>query len=148
MGINANVFLAQLGQESSWNPNAVNGNAVGLGQFMPGTGATYGLADRTDPFASIAAAAHYDADLLAKNGGDYMAMLASYGTISNDPGSDVGPGSSTYDKFASLTGQSLPGADNSIFGKVKSWFSNGVDNVGAVLVGGLFVAAGLYGMVK
>ena len=48
-GIPTNLFLWQIGQESSWNPNAQNGNASGIAQFMPGTAAEYGV-NTSDPY--------------------------------------------------------------------------------------------------
>ncbi len=48
--------------ESSGNPNAVNGNAVGLGQFMPATAAQVGLTNRRDPYQSIEATQKLAAD--------------------------------------------------------------------------------------
>lgn len=85
-GIDPNVFLWQIGQESSWNPNAQNGNAVGLGQFMPGTANMFGINPR-DPYQSLDAAAQYDSQLLNKCGGDYTCALTKYGTLANVPSS-------------------------------------------------------------
>jgi hypothetical protein len=42
--------------ESSNNPNAVNGNSIGLYGFMPTTAANLGLMDRTDPASATTAA--------------------------------------------------------------------------------------------
>ena len=56
-------------QESHYRADIIAGEkrspvgAMGIAQFMPDTAAQYGLTDRTDPFASIEAAAHYLHDL-------------------------------------------------------------------------------------
>ena len=43
LGIPASVVAAQIGLESSWNPNAVSpAGAVGIAQFLPSTFASYG----------------------------------------------------------------------------------------------------------
>lgn len=80
-GIPPSLFLWQLGQESSWNPNATSdaGVHLGIGQFDLPTAAQFGLTDRTNPYASIDAAAQYDAQLYAQTG-SYQKMLAGYGT--------------------------------------------------------------------
>ena len=96
-GINPQVFEAQIGQESSWNPSAQNGNASGIAQFMPATAQQYGV-DTSDPYSSIQGAAAYDSDLLKSNGGNYTQMLQSYGTLSGS----AGQGSSVWQKFQQL----------------------------------------------
>jgi hypothetical protein len=80
-GVPPALFAWQIGQESGFNPNAVNGNAVGIAQFMPGTAADFGLTDRTNAFASLDAAAKYDAQLYQSHNHDWLAALAAYGTI-------------------------------------------------------------------
>lgn len=163
-GIDPNVFLAQIEQESSWNPNAVNGNAYGIAQFMPGTAAQFGLTDRSDPIASLRAAAQYDAQLLSDSGGDYLAMLERYGTLSGDSTSKVGPGSQVFGNFAhilEITGNNIPptsdfgatgttisphGSDSSILGQFKSWVADKGFILLAIIVGLLLVAGGVYGL--
>lgn len=78
-GLPANLFNAQIGQESSFNPNATNGNAIGIAQMMPGTAAMLGI-DPTNPIQSLSGAAAYDAQLY-QNTGSYVGMLQSYGTL-------------------------------------------------------------------
>lgn len=106
-----NLFLWQIGQESSWNPSAQNGNAIGLGQFMPGTAAQFGI-DPSNPTQSLYAAAQYDAQLAAKNGGDWIAALTSYGTLA--PSNWIG-GTSSQGYQSALAGatSALGGATNS-----------------------------------
>lgn len=78
-GVPVPLFLWQIGQESSWNPNAVNGNAVGLGQFMPATAQQFGI-NPLDPTSSLNAAAQYDAQLFQQTG-SWQGALTSYGTL-------------------------------------------------------------------
>lgn len=62
IGIPPAGFLAQIRQESAWNPNAVNtsSGAMGLGQFMPATWAEWGQGKSPfDPAASLESAARY-----------------------------------------------------------------------------------------
>ena len=70
--MSAPLLAAQLYQESHFNPDAVNrkSGAQGMGQFLPGTWALYGVdADgdgKADPFTpadAIASAASYDCAL-------------------------------------------------------------------------------------
>lgn len=77
-GIPSSLFTAQIGQESSFNPNAQNGNATGIAQFMPGTAASLGV-DPTDPISSLYGAAKYDAQLYSQYG-SWQTALQKYGT--------------------------------------------------------------------
>ena len=84
-GVPANVFLAQIQQESGFNPNspASSTGAIGIAQILPSTAANPGygvapLADPTNPEASITFAAQYDAALAAANGGNYNTALSKY----------------------------------------------------------------------
>lgn len=82
----APVLAWTLGQESSWNPNAVNlqTGVVGLGQFKSDTAKQYGI-DPHNPQASIDAAAHYLHDLYGKTG-SWMGAVNGYGTFSTGYG--------------------------------------------------------------
>jgi hypothetical protein len=63
--VSAALLAAQIMAESGFNPNAVSpAGAQGIAQFMPGTGASYGLHDPFDPVAAIDAQAHLMSDLL------------------------------------------------------------------------------------
>jgi len=54
------VFLAQIQQESNWNPRAVSSaGARGLGQLMPGTARELGVTDPFDPEQNLRGAATY-----------------------------------------------------------------------------------------
>jgi hypothetical protein len=81
-GVPVNVFLAQITQESDWNPNETSSSssATGIAQFIAGTAAEFGI-DPTDPVQSLYAAAKYDAQLYNRTG-SWTAALQSYGTLS------------------------------------------------------------------
>lgn len=85
-GIPRDLFRAQIGQESSWNPNAVNpawpvsqGGPAGIAQFTVGTAKQYGL-NPFDAVQSLWGAARYNYDLYKKTG-SWLKVLKSYGTI-------------------------------------------------------------------
>jgi len=76
--LDPNVLLAQLWQESRFNPAAVSpAGAKGIAQFMPATAKRFGLKDPFDVEASIQAQAKYMRFLLNKFG-DYALALAGY----------------------------------------------------------------------
>ena len=81
-GVRPELIINQFGVESAWNPNAVSPkNARGIAQFIPETGARYGLHTREDfmnPYKSIDAGIAHMSDLLADNGGDERLALAAY----------------------------------------------------------------------
>lgn len=81
-GVNPDVIEAQAFQESGFNRNAgSHAGAEGPAQFMPATGAAYGLrssADRRDPVKSMDAMARHMRDLLKKYDGNVDAALAAY----------------------------------------------------------------------
>jgi soluble lytic murein transglycosylase-like protein len=90
-GIDPDIFVRQIQQESGFNPNAKSpAGATGIAQFMPGTAAGIGL-DPTDAYASLAAAAKMDADNLKKYAGDWGKTLAAY---------NAGPGN--VDKYGGV----------------------------------------------
>jgi hypothetical protein len=75
--VSAALLGAQLYAESNFNPFAISGaGAVGIAQFMAPTARALGLADRTDPIASIDAQAHLMRDLLRRFGSVPLALAA------------------------------------------------------------------------
>src|SRR5215467_6856607 len=77
-GIDPDIFVRQIQQESGFNPTAKSGaGALGIAQFMPGTAAGLGV-DPSDPYASLDAAARMDAQHLKQYGGDWSRTLAAY----------------------------------------------------------------------
>jgi hypothetical protein len=71
------LLAAQLMAESGFDPNAGSpAGAQGIAQFMPGTAASYGLANPFDPVAAIDAQAHLMSDLLRQFGSPELALAA------------------------------------------------------------------------
>ncbi len=65
--VSPGLLAAQLMAESGFNPRAVSpAGALGIAQFIPSTGRSYGLRDPFDPVASIDAQAHLMSDLLRR----------------------------------------------------------------------------------
>ena len=92
-GIDPELFVRQIQQESGFNPNARSRTgAAGIAQFMPGTAAAYGV-NVNDPYSSLDGAARHMRDLLKKYGGDYRKALAAYnaGAGNVDKYGDVPP---------------------------------------------------------
>ncbi len=96
-GVPTNLFLAQINQESGFNPSASNGNALGIAQFEPQTAQSFGI-DPTNPVQSLQAAAQYDSQLYSKTG-SWTQALQGYGTLPNS-----GPLSSGQQSVASIAG--------------------------------------------
>jgi hypothetical protein len=86
-GIPTNLFIAQIGQESGFNPLAQNGNATGIAQFMPGTAQDLGV-NPSDPISSLYGAAKYDSQLYSKLG-SFTATMQAYGTTAGGAGPQV-----------------------------------------------------------
>ena len=75
--VSAALLSAQLYAESGFNPFAVSSaGARGIAQFMPGTAASYGLANPFDAEASINAQAHMMRDLLGRFASVPLALAA------------------------------------------------------------------------
>lgn len=78
-GIDERIALAQIKQESAFNPNARSGaGAQGLAQFIPGTAKRFGLANPFDPVQAMDAWGKYMTYLLKYFGGRYDLALAGY----------------------------------------------------------------------
>jgi hypothetical protein len=81
-GLKPSLLMAQIKQESGFNPAAVSSaGAQGLSQFIPSTAQSYGVQYGTSPKAvrsQIEGQAHYMSDLVRQNGGNYTAALNSY----------------------------------------------------------------------
>jgi soluble lytic murein transglycosylase-like protein len=98
-GIPPDLFVAQIGAESSFNPSAYNSygpGAYGIAQFQPATAAQYGV-NVNDPTSSLYGAAQYTSDLY-KRFGNWAQALESYGTTS---GSTLGPNAQSAANIAS-----------------------------------------------
>lgn len=83
-GIDPDLFLRLVQQESGWNPNAVSPKgAAGLTQAMPDTARDPGfgvapLTNPNDPYAQIDFGADYLGAMLKRYGGDTTKALAAY----------------------------------------------------------------------
>lgn len=79
-GLDPAIFIAQLNQESGFNPKAKNpkSGATGIGQFMPATAKGMGFTAGVDPLLDIRMAAKYMKGKLKMYNGDYRLALASY----------------------------------------------------------------------
>jgi hypothetical protein len=75
--VSAALLAAQLMAESNFDPFAQSpAGAEGIAQFMPGTAASYGLADPFDPVEAIDAQAHLMSDLIHQFGSPELALAA------------------------------------------------------------------------
>lgn len=106
-GIPSDIFLRQIGAESSWNPNALSGaGAQGLGQLMPGTAAELGV-DPSDPLQNLDGAARYLKQQYDQFG-DWGTALAAYnagpGNVRKHGG--IPPFAETQDYVAKIMGNS------------------------------------------
>lgn len=76
-GIPEAGFLAQIGMESGWNPNARSpAGAIGIAQFMPGTAKAVGV-NPLDPISSLEGMGKH-MSTLKKNLGSWKLALAGY----------------------------------------------------------------------
>lgn len=76
-GVPPALMAGQLMAESGFDPSAGSpAGAQGIAQFMPGTAASYGLANPYDPVAAIDAEAHLMSDLLRRFGSPELALAA------------------------------------------------------------------------
>lgn len=77
-GIDPDIFEAQIGQESGFNPNARSpAGATGIAQIMPATARGWGV-NPNDPDASLRAAAKAMRKYLDSYKGDWRKALAAY----------------------------------------------------------------------
>lgn len=78
-GIDPALLAGLVRQESNFNPNAKSpAGASGLTQLMPGTAASLGVTDPTDPAQALDGGAKYLKQQLEAFGGDERKALAAY----------------------------------------------------------------------
>jgi len=119
-GVPVNMFLWQIGKESSWNPTAKNpkSTATGIAQFTEGTAKDFGI-NPLDPYASLDAAAKYDA-MLYKKEGTWQGALTKYGTLHDAD-------AKTLNEFAGALGKDAEAAQTSgggVMDSLKSIWNN------------------------
>lgn len=162
-GLPGGFLSGQAMAESSGDPNATNGDATGLMQFMPATAAQYNV-DSTDPYSSLYGAAEYDSALHAKTG-SWVSTLADYGTTAGDAlqtntaaqavnaialAADSG---NPITAVSNALGQSPQnyvnskvnpnnGAPSGVFSQFAGWLKNEKYNAAAVVIGIGFVVGG------
>lgn len=79
-----NLFMAQIYQESSFNPSAQNGSATGIAQTDTAQGQRFGF-DPSDPIGSLYGAAAIDSALYSQSG-NWATVMNTYGTTTNSTG--------------------------------------------------------------
>lgn len=131
-GVPVNMFLWQIGKESSWNPNAKNPNssATGIAQFTKATAQDFGI-DPLDPYASLDAAAKYNAQLY-KREGSWQGALESYGTLHDADAKTMKGFADALSKDAEIEGKGSGGFvdglksmfDGSMLGLYSDTFKN------------------------
>lgn len=78
MGIEPELFVRQIQQESGFNPNAIShAGAIGIAQFMPETAREWGV-NPHDPISSLDGASRLMAHLSREFNGNYAKALAAY----------------------------------------------------------------------
>ncbi|HMV87619.1 MAG TPA: lytic transglycosylase domain-containing protein [Blastocatellia bacterium] len=124
-GIDERIALAQINQESRFNPNAKSPvGAQGLAQFMPGTAQRFGLANPFDPVQAMDAWGKYMTFLLKFFGGRIDLALAGYNWGENR----------TVLKNAAATGAPFPA--NQVPAETRNYVQTILKNAGSGAAGG------------
>lgn len=78
-GVSAPLLSAVISAESGGDPSAISRTgAAGLMQLMPGTAATYGIANRFDPISNVDGGSRFLRDLLVRYHNNVSLALAAY----------------------------------------------------------------------
>lgn len=172
-GLPTGFLEAQTNAESSWNPNAQNGNATGLDQFMPATADQFQI-DPTNPYESLTGAAEYDSQLYGQSG-SWEQVLQSYGTTAGSalqtsqsardanslaqnadagssflPGMDSGLGVTPQSQgapanYGGATTSTAPSTSGA-FASFTSWLSSEKYNAFSIVIGVALVVLGVWKM--
>ena len=131
-GIDPDVFVAQINQESGFNPNAGSpAGAQGVAQIMPQTAAGWGV-DPHDPYASLDAAATNMARYQQRYGGDMSKALAAYNA---GPGAvDTYGGVPPYEETQRYV-KNILGAAGQAAGKVGGAIGGAIGAAGRAVTG-------------
>jgi soluble lytic murein transglycosylase-like protein len=77
-GIDPDLFIKQINQESKWNPNAVSpAGAIGIAQIMPDTAREWNV-NAWDPTASLHVFSYHMHEYYINEGYDYSKALGDY----------------------------------------------------------------------
>lgn len=130
-GIDERVALAQIKQESGFNPNAKSRvGAQGLAQFMPGTAKRFGLANPFDPVQAMDAWGKYMTFLLKFFSGRIDLALAGYNWGENR----------TVLKNAAATGAPFPA--NQVPAETRNYVQTILKNAGSGAAAGGSTSSG------
>lgn len=129
-GLNSNIFIAMLEQESGLRQYDKNGNLIvggageiGIGQIKPSTAKDLGI-DPYDPYQNIEGAAKYLAQQYARTG-DYSTALAAY---NQGYAGSQGKGKAAGERYASqVMARVDDGADVS---GLKEWAASVYESTG------------------
>lgn len=124
-GIDEKVALAQISQESGFNPKARSSvGAVGIAQFMPATAARFGV-NVNSVESSLDGWGKYMSFLLKRYNGDYSKALAGYnaGEGNVDKYKGVPPFAETQNYVKSILANAGKSVSDWIGGDVASGFS-------------------------
>lgn len=161
-GLDERIGLAQIKQESGFNPRAVGpptrfGTAKGVAQFIDSTAREYGITDPFDPEQALDGWARYMVDLLRRFNGRYDLALAGYnggpnrqsliqaaGTGGPFPAANLPAETRNY--VATILRNAGTGASDSLAAPAKSGIGaasvpTGVSAVGAIILIGLIAVA-------
>lgn len=121
VGIDAEIFVRQITQESGWDPVAgSSAGARGIAQIVP---RFHPHVDPWDPVASLYYAARLMRSHLDRYGGDYALALAAYnaGSGAVDRYGGVPPYAETQAYVRSILGDSTPSSVSGPESPVATW---------------------------